>query len=167
MAQQRIYVAAIFDAPGVAAANNFMAFFMPATSKKFAVALNVTCVNYATGPSNTPDSMTISRITSASGGTLVAANMIPRFVDTDDDPALQVFTGNPTVSTGRVPFVGYPPPISGAGGTGSEVSQQAPGGASFVIPPGTGLVFNTAAGNTAQMWNLQFIWTESYLPPSS
>lgn len=141
---------------------------MPSTSPKFGVALLVNVQNYAIGVSNTPNSMTIRGITAASGGSLIAANTIPRFVDTDEDPVMQVRISNPTViNNSRIPFVGYPPPFSTGAGAGSSVSQQSPSGASFIIPPGSGLAFQTAAGNTNQVWNMEFVWTEVYLPPSS
>lgn len=165
---QRIYVGAQFDVPGVVAANTFLAFYMPSTSPKFAVALNVSCIPYANGASSVTNSMTIRRITAASGGTLVAASTIPRFTRTDEDPSLQMLIGNPTVTaSARIPLVGYPPPMSTGTGTGAGVTQQSPGGASFDILPGYGLAFQTAAGNVNQLWNLQFIWQEFYLPPAS
>lgn len=164
---QRIYVGTLFDQPGVVAANNYLSFFMPANSPKFAVALLVSCWPYSIGASMTPNSMQISRISAASGGTLIAANQIPRFVDTDEDPVLQMRSSNPTVTTSRLPLVAYPPPITSGVGGGQAVTQSSPGGASFSILPGSGLVFSTAAGNVSQMWDIQFIWTEVYLPPSS
>lgn len=165
---ERIYVGSLSDVPGVVAANTFLAFFMPANSQKFALALLVSCLNYSTGASATPDSMTIRRISSASGGTIITPSTIPRFMETDEDPAMQMISGNPTVATtSRIPLVGYPPPISVGTGTGSSITQTSPGGASFSILPGTGLAFQTAAGNTSQMWNMEFVWQEIYLPPSS
>lgn len=165
---ERVYVAAQFDVPGVVAANTFMSFFMPATSPKFALPLLVTCLNYSSGQTTTPNSMTIRRISAASAGTLIAANTIPRFVENEEDPVMEVRIGNPTVITNnRIPLVAYPPPISTGAGTGSATSQQAPGGVSFSIVPGSGIAFQTAAGNVNQMWNFQLIWEEVYLPPAS
>lgn len=160
---ERIYVHSLNDAAGVVAANNFVSYFMPANSVKFAVALLITVQNYSVNVAAAANSMLVSRITSSTGGTPVAAANIGRFADGDEDPSFAVATGNPTVVTTRAPLVGYPPPISGAGGTGSTSVQSSPGNGSFIMGPGQGLVVYTTAGDVDQRWNIQLIWQEFYL----
>lgn len=151
------------DIPGVVAANNFISQFNPANSGKTVVVYFADVDQYATGVSTTPNSMVAYRTTAASGGTLVPASTISRFDPTIGDPVLQIRTGNPTVTIDPVlsaQIFHDPPPISGGAAGASSASTAVPPGATFVIPPGHGAVFQTAAGNTSQMWGFRFIWAE-------
>lgn len=154
-----VYLYTLTDAPGVVAQNNFVSFFNPSNSGRLVIALAGIVSAYATGTSSTSNSLTTRRITGASSGSLVAANTVERFVTSSPDPAFQVRTGNPTITGAGNPLSSFPPPISI--GTGTPGTQTSPSGApSFVCFPGQGLVFNTAAGNINQVWNVTFLWGE-------
>lgn len=161
---ERIYTVSLNDTPGVVAANNFLSIFVPANSNKFNVGILVSSSSYSTGMSSTPNSMLIQRTTAASGGTLLAASNIPRFTSTDEDPVSEVRTGNPTVSLFRTPLLGYTPPLTTGAGAGATYVETSPPGAAFTLFPGQGVVWYTTAGNVNQMWNLQVVWQEFYLP---
>lgn len=155
------YQYAIADAPGVAAANNFLSVFNPAGSVKTIAWLAAFFSSYSTGSSSTPNSMIIYRTTAATGGTLVAAGNVGKFVTSQPNSVAQVRIGNPTVTllNSQVVFSCSPPLGSGVSAT-APASASPPGGAIAVSLPGEGLVFSTAAGNTNQMWGLEFDWAE-------
>lgn len=162
--QERIYIFSTIDQPGVVAANNFLTLFNPVNSGKLIIPLVISCENYTIGASSTATSMTVGRISSATGGTLVAASTIPRFKTTDDNCSAEVRTGNPTVTNVRASGIGYSPPLSTGAGIGAVITQTELSGVQFILQPGEGLVWSTAAGNTNQVWTLRATWQEVYLP---
>lgn len=155
----KIYLAEIHDAPGVVAANNFLSVFNPAASGVTVVGLGAVVGAYANAATTSTNSMVVSRITAASAGTLIAAASIPRYDTTLSNPTTEVRTGNPTVTTSGLPLIGFTPPIAAGAGV-SGIASPAITGASFVMHPGQGLLFATAAGDVNQRWNIQFTWAE-------
>lgn len=157
----QFYVATLADAPGVVASNNFLSVFNPVASGKTVVFFSSLTVPWAAGSTTVPNSMNVFRTTAASGGTLVAAANIGRFVTANSNPVSEVRTGNPTVTTSGISLLATPPPMNSApqGAGSAPVSSTAPG-ASFVCTPGQGIVWNTSAGNVNQMWNIQVVWAE-------
>lgn len=155
-----VYVYTLLDVPGVVAQNNYVSFFNPANSGKVMVALAGIVSTYAVNLAASPNSLATRRITGASGGSLVTASTVPRFQSVNPDPVVQVRTGNPTITGAGLPLSAFPPVISDK--TGSPGTQTSPAGApSFVCLPGEGLVWNTAAGDVNQIWNITFLWGES------
>lgn len=156
-----VYVTIASDQLGTVAANNIIAIMNPANSGRLHVALFLSVGTYAQGVSGTADSLLGHRITAASGGTQYTNANIDRFGTTMPDPVTQVFIGNPTVTLDRFNsnYVNEPPFSTGAGG-GLVKSVATVPGASFSLQPGQGLVFGTAAGNTNQLWNVEYIWGE-------
>lgn len=155
-----IYSYTLNDAPGVAAANNFISFFNPASSTETMSAIQAIITNYDTGSSTTPNSLTFQRISAASGGTPVPASSIGRFVPSWPDPSVQVRIGNPAITTTGLVLAAFAPPFAGIGALGINSTTSAPPGTAFLCPPGTGVAFSTAAGSTSQMWNVTFSWAE-------
>ena len=154
------YSFSITDAPGVVAANNFLAFFVPSTATISQGLLGIIISTYAIGSSGTANSMLLQRITSASGGTLATPSTIARFITTMPDPQTQIFTNNPTVTTSESVIGGFPPIFSvGTGNSGIGVFTTPPGLTAELLP-GQGVVLGTSAGNTNQRWNIQFNWEE-------
>lgn len=154
------YFYALVDVPGVVAANNFLSIFNPVGSGKALVFFSFAASSYSITTSQTPNSMQVHRTTAASGGTLVAETNINRF-DPVNAPAsvAQIRTGNPTTTDVGHPLIGIPPIIST--GTGAVSGSTAPpAGAGFIVYPGAGITTHTAAGNTNQLWNIQYIWAE-------
>lgn len=154
-----VYTFTLVDVPGVALANNYLSFFNPANSGRSAIALQLSIYCYATGTTSVAKSMLTKRITAASGGTLIAANTIGRFQTFYSDPILQVRIDNPTVTTTGLVINAIPPVISVGVGVSSSV-QSATAGSSFVYAPGEGGVLYTEAGDTDQVWTIQFVWSE-------
>lgn len=155
------YVYALSDAPGTVAANAFVSIFNPVGSGKNLVFYRSVVLPYAADVTSVADSMDIFRITAASGGTLVAASAVPKFVTSQANTVAQVRTGNPTVTISGSTLLGTPPELTtsksgSTGGTGSNI----PTGAGFVCAPGEGLVAYTATGEVNQRWNIQFVWAE-------
>lgn len=151
------YNAAIGDVPGVVAANNYLSLFNPIGSGKTVVLGAEIVVPWASAASATAVSMNSFRITAASGGTLQTPD---KFVTAAPASIAEVRKGNPTVTTIGASLGGWPPAMTtaAAGGT-AYVYSSAPGGA-LVLVPGEGIVLTTASGNTAQLWNLGFVWVE-------
>lgn len=155
----RVYLHCVKDAPGVVGANTFLSVFNPVSSGKIHIALNSIVTTYAAAVTTVTQSMRISRITAASGGTLIAASAVNRFVSAHGNPSCEVRINNPTVTALANPLTVYPPVIStGVGSAGQTV--PAPPGASFVIAPGEGVAFSTDAGDVDQIWNVTYAWAE-------
>jgi len=157
----KFYIATLVDAPGVVAANNFLSIFNPVGSGKSVVFFFVQTVPWANGATTTASSMNVFRTTAASGGSLVGASTIGRFITADGSPVAEVRTGNPTVTTSSASLLGTPPIMSSApaGASAGSVSATTPG-ASFFCVPGEGVVWRTTAGDVDQLWNFQVIWCE-------
>lgn len=154
-----IYLASVSDAPGVVAANNFLSVFNPVGSGKHIIGLGAVVSTYAVASASSANSMLAYRTTAASGGTQITAANVSRYDTTVANPVAEVRTGNPTVTTSGGALIGFGPPIAtGAGGGG--VASPAITGATFIMHPGQGLVFATAAGDVNQRWNIQFTWSE-------
>lgn len=158
---QGVYVLALRDIAGTVAANNLIAMFNPIGSGVVHVALLLDVGSYSIGASSTPNSFNGHRITAASGGTQVSGSVIDRFDTTMPDPKTNMFSGNPTVTLDkyRSNYVTEPPFSVGAGGGLTQSNNTVPG-ASFVLYEGQGLAFGTTAGNTNQVWNVEYIWGE-------
>jgi hypothetical protein len=156
----RVYRFALTDVPGVVLANNFMALFNPASSVLAHRMVSLVASTYALGNSVTGTSLIFRRSTAQSGGTLVAANTVARFNTADPDPVTEVRTGNPTVTALGLALRGIPPAVTPGvanGGTGTDVGPEV---TDFVMLPGQGIVFATAAGNANQSWNISYAWSE-------
>jgi len=154
-----VYFHALVDTAGVIAANNFMSIFNPVGSNKAVISLQLYVTCHATTSATAPNSLVAYRISAHSGGTLVAASTVNRFVSAAPDPVTTVRVGNPAVTTTGLVLVGIPPVISIGTGSSSTVASPPPG-ASFVLIPGEGLAFSTPAGDTDQIWNISTVWGE-------
>lgn len=155
-----IYVHAAADIPGVATANNYISGFNPAGSGKIVVGLQANVSSYAYTSPTSGGSMLGQRISAASGGSLVATSNIGRNVTSDPDPVLQVRTGNPTVTTVRLPITLTPP---SAGSKEGSTSIAPAANSNFVFMPGEGFVFYANTSSTSLFWGLQVVWAE-YTP---
>jgi hypothetical protein len=160
-ANAEAYGYAIADTPGVVATNNFLSIYNPASSVKTIVWLAAFFHRYTIGSSSTPNSMILYRTTAASGGTLISPANVTKFVTVQPNAVAEVRVGNPTVTllNSTVVFSASPPLGTGVAATqGAETSP--PTGPLAISLPGEGLVFQTAAGNTNQMWGVALDWAE-------
>lgn len=157
----KFYFHTVFDAPGVVLANNFMSVMNPVGSGKNVILFQAEFGSYTIGASNTATSITATRISSATLGTLIPAASVNRFVTSWANPVAQVRTLNPTVVPVGLPLNAWIPPISTGAGIGATSYTSTPPGAGFVCAPGEGLVFGTAAGNVNQVWKINVIWAEA------
>lgn len=157
----QFYVYALGDTPGVVAANNFISIFNPVGSGKTITFYSSSIVPWATAATSVTVSLNVFRTTAASGGTLVAASTIPKFYTTFTDSIAEVRIGNPTVTTSGLSLLSSPPAVTAAAsGIGASTNTAVPSGSSFACAPGQGIVFRTASGSTAQLWNFQVVWAE-------
>jgi len=161
-----IYRYSLVDAPGAVAANTFLSVFNPRSSPVLHRMLGLIVSVYAMGVTVSGSSLVMRRSTAQSGGTLVTASTVERYVSTDPDPAAVLRVDNPTVTASGLPLRGIPPAVAvgtdvSAGGTGSDLSQPpSPTVTSWVLRPNHGLVFATADGYVNQLWNIAYTWTE-------
>lgn len=156
------YTHAVTEAIGVVTANNFLSIFNPVGSGKVMTFYRIVVFPWATAATATTRSMTVQRITAASGGTLIAASNISKFTTTQANSIAEVRQSNPTVTTIGLPTLSFPPAITSAGsGVTNASTIVPPTGASFHCLPGEGIVFATAAGDVDQLWNLGAAWSES------
>lgn len=159
------YSYGFIDLPGVVASNNFISIFNPVTStvKHRPLEVGLTC--YTASNVSTIGTMAAYVITAASGGTLVNnATDVTRFRSSAPVPQVEIRTGNPTVTRrNNTPVLFKAPVVSTGGGNSGTVTIVAPTASPFVLSPGTGLVFNTAAGDVLQRWCLVYAWDEHSL----
>lgn len=157
----KFYLHGMSDVPGVAAANNFLSIFNPAASGKTVIFYNLILTPWATGAATVTTSLNIFRTTAASGGTLIAASAVNRFLTTDPNPVAQVRVGNPTVTAVGTTLLGLPPAVTTVGaGVGAGNSVAVPPGAGFICLPGEGVVYTTSVGDVDQLWNINVTWAE-------
>lgn len=156
----QFYIHTIYDVPGVVAPNNFLSVFNPSGSGKNVIFYQAEIASYSNGATAVGVSMTATRITAASGGTLVAASNVARFATAWANPVAEVRTGNPTVTTSGLTLNAWVPPLSTGVGAGSTAYTTPPPGAGFVCTPGQGIVFNTQSGDTDQAWKINVVWAE-------
>lgn len=154
------YFHTLIDAPGVAAANNFMSLLNPSGSGKTVAFFAITVNSFAQGASATASSLVVDRITAASGGTQVTASNINRLLTSWANPVAEVRTGNPTVTKTGLTLFSWPPPLATGVGAGATAYSAPPSGQSFICTPGQGIVFSTPAGNTNQVWSINMNWAE-------
>ena len=155
-----VYVVSLPDLFGVVAANNYVSLFNPVGSGKAISVFSATVSSYlVTGGTNIRASLLATRVTSASGGTLLPASSIAKSRTSYANSAAEVRINNPTVTfTSNV--IAFPPPV-GADTAGSSDRVVAATGASVVCAPGEGLAFHTASGDINQTWNISFAWGEA------
>lgn len=151
------YTAAITDVPGVVAANNFLSLFNPVASGKTIIVYGTIVLAWASGAQTATVSLNVFRTTAASAGSLQTPD---KFSSSSPASIAEVRKSNPTVTTTGASLGGWPPAVTAAAGGTSPYSLNTPGGASFVLLPGEGVVMSTASGNVNQLWNLGFIWAE-------
>lgn len=159
----QFYIYAMSDLPGVAAANNFMSVFNPAGTNRVLIFFQAEIKSYSMGAAAVDESLEAYRTTAASGGTLVAASAINRFLTTVPNPIAEVRHSNPTVTTSGIVLNSWPPPLSTGVGAASTAYTSVPPGAGFICRPGEGIVFTTASGDTDQRWSFNIIWAEKDL----
>ena len=152
------YGFSMHDIPGVVAANNFLSVFNPLGSGKNVYAILSNVSRYSISGATSPNSMSIFRITAASAGTLQAASTIAKGNTSQANTIVEVRTGNPTVTLGAE-LVSYGPPIATNSAPNSDQVAGNPV-IPFILAPGEGLVYRTAAGDTDQLWNLSQYWAE-------
>lgn len=159
------YSAMVFEAPGVVAANNFLSVFNPVGSGKLVTVLLYRVYPYASSATTATNSMAAWRTSAASGGTL-RNNLteVAKFDTAEPNSVCEVRHGNPTVTlVGTNPVASIPPAITTGAGGGSGVAVEPPGGATFRVRPGEGVVARTAAGNVNQLWTVVISWYETTL----
>jgi hypothetical protein len=154
------YFHTIFDTPGVVAANTFMSVLNPVGSGKNVIFFQAEIASYSVGVTATANSLTANRISAASGGTLITAGNVNRFVTAWANPVAVVRVNNPTVTTVGLPLNAWVPPITDKAGAGATAYTSTPPGAGFVCLPGEGISFSTAAGDVDQVWKINVIWAE-------
>jgi len=157
----KFYFHSLTEISGVLAANNFISIFNPSASGKTLVFYQATVDAYATGAATVTTNMKVFRTTAASAGTLIAASTVNRFNTADANPVAEVRVGNPTTTNVGTALIGFIPAITTVGaGTGPTGNATVPSGAGFVCRPGEGIVYNTAAGDVDQLWNINVTWAE-------
>lgn len=156
------YIFSVENLPGVAASNNFLTLFNPVGSGRIylATAVFVSCV--AAAAASAVRAFRGYRIGAApTGGSVQAASTFCKIDTAYPDSGADVRIGNPT-ATLQQPFSNTPPPVTtGAGGSQFVHSVELPlGSPSFRIRAGEGVAFNTAVGDTDQVWNISIAWAE-------
>lgn len=152
-----VYVTAVVDAPGVVAANTFIALYNPPAS-----GLNLYMTAFAVSAYVATDaavvgSVELRRFSGPSGGVDSTAGIV-KVNSASPTPSAQVFTSNPTVTLGNS-FGAVPPPLSAGSFNGvAQVLINAP--VPVVLAEGEGILWRTAAGDVDQRWNLGFTWVE-------
>ena len=153
------YGISIHDQPGVLTANVFLSVFNPVGSGKLLYAIQSSVSRYSIGQNISANSLVITRTSAASGGVLQPASDISRGDTTQPNSVAEVRTGNPTITILRE-LASYGPPV---GNTSPPTSDSIEGNAviPFILRPGEGLAYETAAGDISQRWNIAQFWVEA------
>lgn len=156
------YVFSVENQPGVVASNNFLTFFNPVGSGRIYIlgAAFISCVAGAAASSTR--AMRGYRINALpTGGTVQAANTVMKLDTNFPDTGADIRIGNPTVTALQAAWNTPPPVTTGAGGSQFVHEVQVPSNSQpFVLRAGEGIVINTAAGDTDQVWNITIAWAE-------
>ena len=155
-----LYSFTAFDLAGVVAANNYVSLFNPSGSTKTLHLYSLTYSAYiAAASSTTKNSMIVTRVTTASAGTLQAASAINKFRTGYANPVAEVRVGNPTVTLdGNI--IAFAPGTTPGGYPGDRVLTSSPGG-SVALAANEGIVWRTIAGDTDGNFNISFTWSET------
>lgn len=156
------YVYSLSERPGVVAANVFVSLFNATAGtnerKVFLVGgIGVSCVAGAASTAVAP--MRSYRVSTATGGTLVAASAICKMNTKFPDPVGVIRIGNPTVTLGQ-PMTNTPPIITAGLGGATVVHDLDVSQAPLVLMPDEGVCFRTASGDLDQRWNIAIYWGE-------
>lgn len=152
------YDYSLASSPATVTAKNHVALFNPAGSGKILSAGAVFLTNSLTSPSTAIEPMRGFRITSSTGGTLVAVADICKFNTTHPDPVGEVRINNPTCTLGPA-FFNSPPSLNNRSSASHQVDIP-PGGGPFVLRPGEGIVLRQGVSVTDLTWNLSIVWAE-------
>lgn len=156
-----VYSYSLANLPGVVAANNFMSIANPLGSTRFIVVGGFFVSSCAVGTSTIIDPLRGWRSTVPTGGTLATAADIVKYDTRYPDPLGVIRKDNPT-ATISAPFFNSPPPINQGAAAGQffHSVEPPPAAGGFILAPGEGVVFRTAAGDVDQTWNLTVVWGE-------
>lgn len=157
------YLFSVEDQAGVVASNTFLTIFNPVGSGRNYVtsASFVSCVAGAAASST--KNMRAYRIAAApSGGTVQGLSAICKVQTSFRDTNAVIRVGPGITATLGAPFSATPPPVTtGAGGSQFVHTIALPvGSPAFLVAPGEGVAFNTAAGDTDQSWSITIAWAE-------
>lgn len=156
-----VYTVTFTEIAGTVAALNYLSVFNPVNSGILHSALMLRQDTYATSASSTAISLVGYRTTSSSGGMLMTASTVTRYLTTMPDPVTTVRTGNPSFTAlNNVPVLYHEPIISTGAGNSNGLGLQTPPGQLALIRPGEGLGLSTSAGNTNQVYNFTYTWAE-------
>lgn len=158
------YLFSVEDQAGVVASNTFLTIFNPVGSTRnyATTASYLSCV--ATGATSAVKTMRAYRIAAApTGGTVQGAAAICKVQNTYRDTNAVIRVGPGISAVLGAPFSATPPPVTtGAGGSQFvhpiALPAQAP---AFLLAPGEGVAFNTAAGTVNQSWSITIAWAEA------
>lgn len=157
------YLFSIEDQPGVVASNTFLTIFNPVGSGRNYVTTASFLSAVAAGATAVTKNMRSYRIAAApTGGTVQAASTVCKLQTSYRDTNAVIRVGPGITATLGQPFSSTPPPVtSGAGGSQFVHTVALPTGSPpFLVVPGEGVAFNTAAGDTDQSWSITIAWAE-------
>lgn len=95
---------------------------------------------------------------SVTGGSLQLDSAVCKFIETQPDPAAEVYTANPTVTLGAA-FLNSPANVDKRASAVHAVEAPLP----FLLLPGNGVVFRQEAFSADIFWNISIIWREDNL----
>lgn len=151
----------VVDALGAAGTTTYLSVFNPPSSGRVMGSLLTDYQCYSTALTDTAASLTIWRISAASGGTLLSSSYVNRFDTLHPDPVCEVRTGNPAITVTGAPLRGFAPAITGPLGGVVSSATVPPMGTSFLCRPGEGLAFRTGDGDSHVRWNITYVWSEA------
>lgn len=157
------YLFSVENLVGVAGANTYLTVYNPVGSGRNLAtsAAYVSCV--AGGATGATRAMRVYRIgAQPTGGTLAAASDVCKLLTDYRDPIPEIRFGTVTATLQQA-FINTPPPVTSGAGGGQfvHIIELPPGSPPFVAKPGQGVAFNTAAGDTDQVWNITIAWGET------
>lgn len=146
---------------GQGAAHRFCSVFNPSGSGMEVLIGEACVIPYASTSASSDTPFLLSRITTATGGTLQAASVINKCMTTYPDSVAEVRTVNPTVTAGARIF-SFSPPSQGLTAVAFAPAQQIFHPMDHIhLMPGEGVSFlQEAGGDTDHKYNAYLYWME-------
>lgn len=156
------YIFGAIDLAGTTTPNNYMTITNPTGSGRTVIVARATIAKYTVNVVGVVPSLTLTRASAVSGGTVQAASAICKTISSYPNAVAVIRTGNPTATAGAI-AASFPPVISDKVGGESgivDVVNAPPGGGMF-LAEGESLLLSAAAGDVDQRIDITLSWAEA------
>lgn len=155
------YIYSIANVLGTALAQTLMTLFNPIGSGKNLIIGGAFVSTEAAAGTTATVPLRLHRLSAApTGGTLGLLAEVFKLDTANPNPVGVIRYNNPSVVLGPAAANSPPPVTTGVSGGQFVHEIDLPSPAFVVLRPGEGIAAHVASGDTAQRWNLTFVWAE-------